>query len=589
VSAKPHPDGLRTPVLCVGTGLLVFLVQLAGLGAFHLLDVDEPRFATASRTMLELGDWVVPYFNGEVRYDKPILIYWFQASCMALFGATEFAARLPSAFGIALGAAATTGMARTLGLGGLVSMLAGAIVGTCIVAQMIGHGATADGMLLGLTAATCWLLLHRAKDGKALPRAGYGTALGVLLAACFLDKGPPALVSPLALGIALAVTRRGTTWFEGFVAAFVATGLTLTWAVPALVRTEGGFWSEGVGHHVIERSTSGFEGHGGFEPWWYLFYLLAIPAAFLPWAAFGARTWAAFRDPVPHGLSLPDRRALGIWFALVFVVFTAATSKLAHYPLPGFPVLGILTAAGIGVCANERSPQRVGAAVAGFLALALGLGLPIAFPALGLALPLPAVFGGAIALVGLGTTAVRLARGAVVPAAVACLLSMAAFWPYAALFVLPEFTRQSVAARITDLAGDVPADRELVLYQLTMPTASFYLHRSAPRTRGTGELVETRTGEPHERTAERVALETIERGGVVITRDSRIDWLLTEIETIPEDDRRARLKALVENPARRIPAFLASKGKVIDLIRLELPGRDGGAIAPGEGGRQTGG
>jgi 4-amino-4-deoxy-L-arabinose transferase-like glycosyltransferase len=41
-------------------GLVVFLTFVIGLDAFVLLDVDEPRFVTATRNMYEGGDAIVP-------------------------------------------------------------------------------------------------------------------------------------------------------------------------------------------------------------------------------------------------------------------------------------------------------------------------------------------------------------------------------------------------------------------------------------------------------------------------------------------------------------------------------------------------
>ena len=46
---------------------------------------------------MERHDFVVPFFNGQYRFDKPPLTYWAIASSLSVFGHTEFAARLPNA------------------------------------------------------------------------------------------------------------------------------------------------------------------------------------------------------------------------------------------------------------------------------------------------------------------------------------------------------------------------------------------------------------------------------------------------------------------------------------------------------------
>ena len=76
-------------------GCLLF--HVAGTWSLPLIDRDEPRFAEASREMIERGDYVVPYFNNQVRLDKPPLTYWAQTASYKIFGENDFAARFPSA------------------------------------------------------------------------------------------------------------------------------------------------------------------------------------------------------------------------------------------------------------------------------------------------------------------------------------------------------------------------------------------------------------------------------------------------------------------------------------------------------------
>jgi 4-amino-4-deoxy-L-arabinose transferase-like glycosyltransferase len=78
-------------------GLLLFLAVLAlsvpQAALLPLLDRDEPRFAEASREMLQSGNFIVPTFNHAPRYAKPPLIYWCQAASYLIFGENAFAAR----------------------------------------------------------------------------------------------------------------------------------------------------------------------------------------------------------------------------------------------------------------------------------------------------------------------------------------------------------------------------------------------------------------------------------------------------------------------------------------------------------------
>lgn len=68
------------------------------LGLTPLKDFDEAYYAAGAREMLARGDLGTPYFNGQPFLLKPILIYWLMAAALRLFGPTEFATRLGSAF-----------------------------------------------------------------------------------------------------------------------------------------------------------------------------------------------------------------------------------------------------------------------------------------------------------------------------------------------------------------------------------------------------------------------------------------------------------------------------------------------------------
>src|SRR6202012_3466229 len=71
-----HTRALALLLLC---GALFFVP-----GFFHIppLDRDEARFAQATKQMVETGDFVDIRFQDEVRYKKPVGIYWMQAAAV---------------------------------------------------------------------------------------------------------------------------------------------------------------------------------------------------------------------------------------------------------------------------------------------------------------------------------------------------------------------------------------------------------------------------------------------------------------------------------------------------------------------------
>jgi 4-amino-4-deoxy-L-arabinose transferase-like glycosyltransferase len=71
---------------------------------FHHIDqlplqiYDESRLAISAMEMLENGNYLIPYFNGEpdMWSTKPPLMIWLQAICIKIFGLSELAIRLPA-------------------------------------------------------------------------------------------------------------------------------------------------------------------------------------------------------------------------------------------------------------------------------------------------------------------------------------------------------------------------------------------------------------------------------------------------------------------------------------------------------------
>ena len=66
-------------------GLLIVFSLIAFLPGFFQIppvDRDEARFAQATKQMVESGEYVDIRFQDEVRYKKPVGIYWLQAAAV---------------------------------------------------------------------------------------------------------------------------------------------------------------------------------------------------------------------------------------------------------------------------------------------------------------------------------------------------------------------------------------------------------------------------------------------------------------------------------------------------------------------------
>jgi 4-amino-4-deoxy-L-arabinose transferase-like glycosyltransferase len=378
------------------------LLHVAGTWSIPLIDRDEPRFSEASREMRERGDYVIPYFNDKYRFDKPPFIYWTQIASYRLFGENEFAARLPSAVAAALTAVLLFAWGRRLG-SERVGWWAAIIFSLCLQTFVHAKAAVADMWLVFFVTAAHWAAFELIADSLGLSpargRAGsmesetaaletarpravgiWRFAFYVALGLGFLAKGPLAWL-PLLTVISmkffardLPLTRR--FWFATGMLGTLA--IVCAWGIPALIRTNGEFFSVGIGRHVVERSFNVMEGHGANSWNTYLaampFYFLTVFISFFPWSiklpALTKHLWRQ-RDAIDKYLISGT--------LIYFIIMSLVKTKLPHYTLPAFPLLSLLLARHLSELRGfPRFAPRT-AAIA--CAVSLGAAL-IAFPLL---------------------------------------------------------------------------------------------------------------------------------------------------------------------------------------------------------------
>lgn len=357
-------------------------LYLAGTWSLPLIDRDEPRFAEASREMLQREDWIVPWLNDRPRYDKPPLVYWLQIAAYRVTGENDCSARFPSVLAGALTVLATYGFGRRLG-DGRTGLWAAIIFGTCLQTMIHARLAVADMLMILFFTTAAWsgweLLTREERTG----RWHWWLAFHVSLGLAFLAKGPVGML-PLLLPVLTAWLRRETVpWSRlrvgwGLV---VTLGVIAAWGVPALIQTEGAFWRVGIGRHVIERSFGVLDGHGASRFVTYVaslpLYFITVFFSFFPWAFWLPRL---FRSAWTNRQTLSrDQVYLLTGVAIVFVIFTFVRTKLPHYTLPAFPLLALLL--GMAWTGQSASLARQRRWATGMIIFSLLVGL-VAFPLL---------------------------------------------------------------------------------------------------------------------------------------------------------------------------------------------------------------
>ena len=235
----------QIPSACAPLALAGFILLLYLFCATRstLWDRDEPKFAAASVEMLKSGNYLYPVYNGALRPDKPILIYWLMTLPLRWWGATELACRFFSVLGVVAACLLTYLCGRRL-FSASAGLWAMAILASTPEMLGIGTAATADAVLLACITAAMTVFLYSLRAGFTVWHALL-TALA--LGAALLEKGPvgEAVLLPAIAGTwwfargQVQIGRRGI--LNALLATLAAGVIFLCWAVPANQATGGEF------------------------------------------------------------------------------------------------------------------------------------------------------------------------------------------------------------------------------------------------------------------------------------------------------------------------------------------------------------
>ena len=407
------------------------------LGGAALWDEDEPLYATCAWEMLQRGDWVVPYYNGEMFPDKPPLMFWMMIAGYEIFGRNEFAVRFWSAL-LGVGTGLLTYHLGRLLFRAEVGLWAGLVVCSSLIFTVSARAATVDSALTFFTTLGVLLFVaggiarkgrldRTAKDtarpaptpsGRALefvPRSfSVAVAIWAAMGVAVLAKGPIGLLLPMAsLGLFVMLMnhqertlsagsaapadgpkgRIARLWSALGPANFLRslwqlrplTGLVVVLAVAGpwfvLVGIRDDQWLQQFFAKFNWRPfTEPILGHSG--PIWY--HVPSVLIGFFPWSIFMVPMLLDWY----RGLRRQDAWRVGYlliacWGGVFFVFWSICKTKLPHYLLPAYPALALATGTFIDrwLARPERVSRwwfRVALGIAVFVGFGISVGVPLA-------------------------------------------------------------------------------------------------------------------------------------------------------------------------------------------------------------------
>ncbi len=322
------------------TWLLFLLASLPLLGwwSYGLFDLDEGFYGAVVVEMNRRGEWIVPYFNGEPWWEKPILLYWLAKPTVALFG-PDFGARLPSVL---------------CGIGGYVFIFWWAKRRLSLAAAQLSVFILASSLLwIGLSRmmmtdvpltlafnAACLLFWESLSADSTRKPQLFRLLVGALLGVGVLAKGPVALLLfvPIAAWTYWRERPLRKEFRGGWLLATAAFVLVVsTWYLPAYLQHGDTFVQKFLVEQNLNRFTGGDAAHtiGGLAN--LFFFIPIILLGMMPWSLKLFSAWPKKGDDALT-------RYLAVCAAVPFLFFTLSGAKLVHYVLPCCVPLALLVA-----------------------------------------------------------------------------------------------------------------------------------------------------------------------------------------------------------------------------------------------------
>jgi len=349
-------------------GLWLLLYASFALFSPPLLDDADSVHAEVAREMVARHDWITLYANG-IRYlEKAPLMYWSMAASFRLFGAQDWAARLP----LAICALALFLTAYATGRRMFASEMAGFYAALILLTSF---GIFIYTRILIPDVMVClWISLAMLMFWISLEQPSRATAWG-FAAACALSvltKGLIGIVFPVAIVVIFLLLQRNLGHLRRWhplSSLLVFLLIALPWHIaagianPSQGQVRGFFWFYFINEQVLRYLNRRVPRDYDTVPLLLFWGLLVVWLA--PWIAFVFRALGSVRNQA--------WTLLIIWAACVMVFFSFSTRQ-EYYALPALPPIALMIGGWLAREENcsARDPQRVAGRRIAFVLFLLG-------------------------------------------------------------------------------------------------------------------------------------------------------------------------------------------------------------------------
>ena len=322
-------------------------------------DVDAVQ-AQIARNMLTSGDWVTARLDGVAYLEKAPLVYWAIAASYEIFGARDWAARIP----IALSAVALCWLTMAFGawaFGKRAGFYAGLCMATCVGLFLFTRVLIPDVMLTLTVAFAMWAFLRCLDDEEPHPRF-WACLLAMNLGLGLLLKSLIGILFPLAaIAIYLGITHQlfsAAVWrrLHPFGGLLIVLLIAAPWHILATLRNppyfaftlhsgpgqyHGFLWFFFINEQLLRFLNLRYPRDYNTVPRLY-FWLLHLVWLF-PWSVYlPAVAKLSFNRKSNSNDRASRTRLLALcWAGFVLIFFTFSTTQ-EYYSMPCYPALALL-------------------------------------------------------------------------------------------------------------------------------------------------------------------------------------------------------------------------------------------------------
>ena len=319
-------------LLILGFFLFIYKVEDRDLWA-----PDEAEYAQVSREMIQQGNWIFPTVNGMPYSIKPVLYNWLMASVSLPFGdVNEFRARIISSLA-ALGTVLVIFYLGTIMFSARAGFLASIVLLTNLLFLQFARWVQINMLSTLFSTITLFLFYH----GYTAPekRSRSYLLMYITIGLGMLNMGPVDVIMPaLVIGFYLLFMKDLKHLRELKLGWGILIFLTITapWYLAVSLKGEYAF-------DILIRTNfiRYFDTWTHERPFYY--YLINLPADFLPWSVFLPGAFYLAFSPRSKG----ERKKLLfllIWAISLFLFFSFSQCKRPQYILPLYPALSLLVA-----------------------------------------------------------------------------------------------------------------------------------------------------------------------------------------------------------------------------------------------------